>query len=477
MRAQTLVTPETAARFHLERDRRNTIAIGTTAVSFVHNVLLRNLEFAGKRYGTKSVASISLAVLPTPGPAAAAKAKALPSPLAGVIGADVLSEYDIDFNFAGKSMTLYKVRGCSKVTPPWTDPYTPLAIKITPHNGIAMPVEIDGYKHTALLDTGSTGFAMTRRGALKTAVTDAMLKTDPASEVVGAGGVVSKQPQHRFKTFVVGGETLRDLTVGLFSIERACPDVLVGQTYLLFRRVWISYSTRMLYIAAPKAPLPLQSPAEPVTAFLPAPPTAFRATPPAGSRRSPRSGCISSNLARDCAEGFIGMKVIAMSQPAIQALGLSLDAVLMICEPDPSAPAGKAGLRAGDLILASDGLPIFGPTAFENSINFKGEGHQLTLSILRQRERLTIVVPLAGLEEGKRLQKSQDRSARLERIIAEESAIFGTVSCAGVRIRLGLFPNSSCGRASRAGARGPFSRSRPGHRGLSRCAAKHYRGD
>jgi hypothetical protein len=116
-----------------------------------------------------------------------------------------------------------------------------------------MPVEVDGHKLPALLDTGSTGYAITRRGALRSGATEVMLAADPTQEASGIGGI-KKQPSHKFKTLAIGGETIPEAGLLVMDAELPHADVLIGQSYLMFRRVWISYSTRMLFIRAPKAP-------------------------------------------------------------------------------------------------------------------------------------------------------------------------------------------------------------------------------
>jgi hypothetical protein len=157
--AQTLVTPETSNRFDLVRNPYRKIkAIGTAGSTVVNNRILRNFEFAGKRYGPLNVAVVSL-----PAPSAI---KNLVNPLSGLIGGDILSEYDVDLDLEGKSMTLYKVRGCAKVTPPWTEPYTQVAVRIISKHNILFPIEVEGHRLSALLDTGATNFAITRRGVI-----------------------------------------------------------------------------------------------------------------------------------------------------------------------------------------------------------------------------------------------------------------------------------------------------------------------
>jgi predicted aspartyl protease len=248
--ASTSVSPQMASGMQAAQDPyRRTRAIGTTGTILVENVQLRNFEFARKLYSTLSVPKIPL---PPPLPSASISSPAS-GPLDGLIGGDLLSEYDIDLDLAGKSITFYNVRGCAHITPPWTEPYTSVAINVTSRHSIVLPVEVDGHKLAALLDTGATGYAITRRGALKSGATEVMLRADPTQEASGIGGI-KKLPFHKFKTLAIGGETIPETALPVMDAELPDGDVLIGQPYLILRRVWISYSTRMLFIRAANTP-------------------------------------------------------------------------------------------------------------------------------------------------------------------------------------------------------------------------------
>jgi Aspartyl protease len=247
--AMTSVTPEVASLMHAPRDPYwRTRAIGTTGTMLADHVKLRDFEFAGKVYHTFSAPKI-----PFPPPLPSSSNPNGYTPLDGIIGGDVLSMFDVDLDLGRKSITFYEVQGCAHVTPPWAEPYASVPIKVTSRHNIVVPVEVDGHKLPALLDTGSTGYAITRRGALRSGATEAMLAADRTQEVSGIGGI-KKQPSHKFKTLAIGGETIPETALSVMDAELPHGDVLIGQSYLMFRRVWISYSTRMLFIRAPKAP-------------------------------------------------------------------------------------------------------------------------------------------------------------------------------------------------------------------------------
>jgi tetratricopeptide (TPR) repeat protein len=238
--SQTLVTPQIADELRLMPGLNRTLARGSTAVTVAGQVILRDFEFAGAHYDWKSVIKIKL---PTP------KVPNLKvKPAAGLIGMDVLANYDLDFDFPHRKLTLYSVRGCQAAPPSdYTDVKT-IPFKINGERNIFFPVELDGHKITALLDTGAVFHMITHAGVKKAGGTEAMLKADPTIETGGVGNISLKHPLHTFGKLTIGGVEHSSVPFGVLARSLSQGDALIGQVYLFTRRFRISNATRTLYV-------------------------------------------------------------------------------------------------------------------------------------------------------------------------------------------------------------------------------------
>ncbi|MGA7326860.1 MAG: retroviral-like aspartic protease family protein [Rhodomicrobium sp.] len=170
--ARTFVTPEAVSRLKLPRHfGRRTRLIGTTAIMTVDNVLISDLEFADDHFRDQSVASI-----PVEGKVMFGQPGLIGTEISGLIGADIMSHYDFELDFELLRLTPYKVTGCKAVKPEWTGSYSQTPFEITGLRKIAIPVEIDGVKLRAILDTGANASAITRSGAMRAGLTAAALE-------------------------------------------------------------------------------------------------------------------------------------------------------------------------------------------------------------------------------------------------------------------------------------------------------------
>jgi Do/DeqQ family serine protease len=90
---------------------------------------------------------------------------------------------------------------------------------------------------------------------------------------------------------------------------------------------------------------------------------------------------------------WFGARLQAVTPDIAQAMGLRRPAGALIASVSAGSPAARAGLRAGDLIVAMDGQPIDDPATFDYRFATKRLGGVASLSVERQGR--SIVVPVA----------------------------------------------------------------------------------
>jgi len=173
----------------------------------------------------------------------------------GLLGTDFLSRYDMDFDFAHAKLNLFEPHPCEGKAVYWTRNEDAIA-KIRfdtqtrdPH--ILVPVEIDGQKMTAILDTGASHSTMNFEAAER--FFD--IKEDSPGVRVEKGnrGPVYFYP---FKTMTLQGVTVNNPKIVLvprdaskFSDWRA----LLGISVLRQLHLYIAYRERMIYATAADA--------------------------------------------------------------------------------------------------------------------------------------------------------------------------------------------------------------------------------
>ena len=94
------------------------------------------------------------------------------------------------------------------------------------------------------------------------------------------------------------------------------------------------------------------------------------------------------------ARGVIRIQVQTVTPVMATALGLAQARGVIIADMDEDGPAGKAGLKIGDVLLSMDGRPVenvrqFGTNLYRHAIDAK-----VLLEVLRGAEKFTVKVPV-----------------------------------------------------------------------------------
>jgi predicted aspartyl protease len=233
----TTVTPGAVVAMGLRRDlHRRTAVTLIGGVETHQNALIDRLTVGDVRFDDLSVAVVSL------------ERNGTGVPAAGILGADELSDYDVELDFIGRTLKLYSTPSCTFTRPPWQGRYQSIPAKMSSHNQFIIPVELNGHQLTAMLDSGLFGMEVSPAAARSAGVSDADLAADPSTHLTSGGGRNVPSSRHRFDVLRIGAERFDGVQIGVADLANTDVDMLIGVPYMRTRRFFFSYSTTTLFV-------------------------------------------------------------------------------------------------------------------------------------------------------------------------------------------------------------------------------------
>jgi predicted aspartyl protease len=161
---------------------------------------------------------------------------------AGLLGADILVSYDLDFDFANARMGLFAPHQCPGKAVYWTQKaygVVPFTVK---ENHIWVRVRLDGEEVNAILDTGAA---------------DTVMDLDRASADFDLDKDKLRRSRHYpFKTLTIGDvsinspaiELVPDEDTALLGRSGGALHMIIGMGVLRRLHLYISYKEKMIYI-------------------------------------------------------------------------------------------------------------------------------------------------------------------------------------------------------------------------------------
>ncbi|MEE4378761.1 MAG: DegQ family serine endoprotease [Candidatus Competibacteraceae bacterium] len=148
--------------------------------------------------------------------------------------------------------------------------------------------------------------------------------------------------------------------------------------------------------------------------------------------------------------GQLGVVIQDLTEELARAFNIRQTSGAVIAQIMPDSAAQRAGLRAGDVILAVDGKPVRGAGELRNRVGLLRIGEQVKLNIIRDGRRMTITAKISKFQAS--TTSGKDISPRLAGAVFQEivpgSPLFGRIE--GVLVAQ-IEPGSP---AARAGLRG-----------------------
>lgn len=165
-------------------------------------------------------------------------------PILGLFGADFLSNYDVDLDVPGRHFAMYRLQDCEN-NPPFDPPY----FQVPFHNEqtkIELTIKLNDVPIDVQLDSGASHTTITRDDARHVGLSAELMAHDRTANLMGVDVNKVEARVHRFGSLEIGDEKLRNFRFAVADIENG--QTLLGDDFLHFNRVWISYPQQMLTI-------------------------------------------------------------------------------------------------------------------------------------------------------------------------------------------------------------------------------------
>jgi serine protease Do len=133
--------------------------------------------------------------------------------------------------------------------------------------------------------------------------------------------------------------------------------------------------------------------------------------------------------------GWIGVQIQPVTSDIADSLGLKATQGALVAEPQSNGPAVKAGIQAGDVIIAVNGTPVRDARDLARQIGAMSPGTTVRLTVLQKGQEKTISVTLGELpneREARATPESREQSGlalpRLGLTLAPASEVAGSGS-------------------------------------------------
>jgi predicted aspartyl protease len=235
---RTLLTETAVSRIGMPRDpHHQTRTFGIGGLSTANDALVSSFAIGGSYLPVPSV-TVGQFALPAGSGA----------PLDGLLGADVLSAFDVDLDMRDGVLTLYRARDCPLAGPPWLEPYLSLGTIGRQRDRLLVPIMLDSAAGAATMDTGAQHTVVSENLAERAGASLSDMAHDQQITAHGASTEQISVRLHRFRLLRIGPSTIADPLLPVLPMPEGLGDGLVGDDFLTGRRIWLSYASLRVFI-------------------------------------------------------------------------------------------------------------------------------------------------------------------------------------------------------------------------------------
>jgi predicted aspartyl protease len=240
----TIISNTVADDLHLSRD------ISASTYEMVGGVQIYQIAYSHSfQLGTLKTGRVGLLVAPS---------DALEMDSDGLLGPDVMSNYDVEIDYAHAKFSLFSQDHCPGEVVYWTkDAYAQIPMHVDASWHITMNVTLDGKTLNAAIDTGAERSTMSLDVAKELFGIDdknpAMTKRDNVSVNGTAPTTIYRYP---FGSLMLEGIAVRHPDIDIMpgaALGKGYPQLIVGASILRQLHLYIAYKEQVLYATPAEA--------------------------------------------------------------------------------------------------------------------------------------------------------------------------------------------------------------------------------
>jgi predicted aspartyl protease len=176
----------------------------------------------------------------------------LPPQVGGLLGRNLLGAVDVEYDFGGKVVRLFRLEHCQTMIPTyWAKAEQINTLDLLGadehNNAIVTDVFVNGRRLRALWDTGAGTSVLSARGASRAGLSRTGAGTVAAGKVRGFGFDPPDSWIAPVETFALGREQISHTRLRFIDKDTFAEVMLLGFDFFLSHRVFVAYSQHKLY--------------------------------------------------------------------------------------------------------------------------------------------------------------------------------------------------------------------------------------
>ena len=167
----------------------------------------------------------------------------------GLLGDDILSQFDVEFDFPAGKLTFYRAVDCHDTFLPWTGRYSAIPF-LRDNTKIVIDVVLNGERNQAIVDTGNPNSFVSRSLLSRWGVSASTL-SKPIGTIGSPfnGGNSFAVSLFTFDKVKIGYDFFPAMNMGVADIDFPSASINLGLDFFRSRKLWISYPNKWMFLA------------------------------------------------------------------------------------------------------------------------------------------------------------------------------------------------------------------------------------